>query len=219
LDRLFSISELAREAGVSVRTIRFYINEGLIPPPEVRGRNTLYTEDYLDRIELILRLKEAFLPLREIRQKMQGLSADAVRDLLGKADQVRQSAASSSQRYRKINEAEEEGTPQKEINDEAESAAEYIARILESRNITPRSLNQPQPVPAPAGLRQNQNQLSLSHPAPSSTPAFQPQTTWQRIIIAPGIELHISQPILLEKRAEIQRLIDVAQQLFEAKRA
>ncbi|MCL4562693.1 MAG: MerR family transcriptional regulator, partial [Chloroflexi bacterium] len=55
------IHELARRAGVSVRTIRYYIEEGLLPPPGNLGRYSLYGEEYLDRLELIRQLKAAYL--------------------------------------------------------------------------------------------------------------------------------------------------------------
>lgn len=212
--RFFSIGELAKEAGVSVRTIRFYIDEGLIPPPEVRGRNTLYGEEYLDRIELIRRLKEAYLPLREIRQKMQGLSDDAVRELLGKEVQARQTAI-FPQRFET---AESSSIQQKTVR-EAESAVEYIARILDVHHTPLRNPNQPQPASASASSKQDPDTPNQLHLDPPSAPLFQPQTTWQRIVLAPGIELHVSQPILAEKRTEIQRLINTARQLFESKRA
>lgn len=55
-----SISDLAQSAGVSVRTIRYYVNEGLLPAPEVKGRYTYYSENYIYRLELIDRLKTFF---------------------------------------------------------------------------------------------------------------------------------------------------------------
>jgi DNA-binding transcriptional MerR regulator len=76
------ISELARKANVSVRTIRFYIAEGLLPAPQARGRVSFYDEDALLRLQVIRLLKDAFLPLREIRERLAGLSTGEVRELL-----------------------------------------------------------------------------------------------------------------------------------------
>lgn len=76
------IGELARKANVSVRTIRFYIAEGLLPAPQARGRFTSYDEDALLRLQVIRYLKDAFLPLREIRDRLAGLSTQEVRELL-----------------------------------------------------------------------------------------------------------------------------------------
>lgn len=67
VDSDYQINELAKRAGVSVRTIRFYIDEGLLPAPTNRGRYSTYTDEYLDRLELIRMLKDRFLPLKRIR--------------------------------------------------------------------------------------------------------------------------------------------------------
>ncbi len=82
------ISELARKANVSVRTIRFYIAEGLLPAPQPRGRFSIYDEDALLRLQVIRYLKDAFLPLREIRDRLAGLSTGAVRELLSTLEQT-----------------------------------------------------------------------------------------------------------------------------------
>ena len=52
------ISELADKTGVSNRTIRYYVEEGLLPQPEVRGKYAIFTDDYLHRLELIKALKD-----------------------------------------------------------------------------------------------------------------------------------------------------------------
>lgn len=82
------ISELARQANVSVRTIRFYISEGLLPAPQARGRFASYDEDALLRLQAIRYLKEAFLPLREIRERLAGLSTSEVRQLLADLEKL-----------------------------------------------------------------------------------------------------------------------------------
>jgi DNA-binding transcriptional MerR regulator len=64
------MGELAERAGVSVTTIKFYIREGLLPPPPVKTGRTMayYDQRYLDRLLAIRRLREEhYLPLRVIR--------------------------------------------------------------------------------------------------------------------------------------------------------
>src|SRR4051812_3746748 len=61
-----NLRDLTDAAGVSVRTVRYYISEGLLPPPEGSGPGSAYTAAHLDRLRLIHRLKGAFLPLKEI---------------------------------------------------------------------------------------------------------------------------------------------------------
>jgi DNA-binding transcriptional MerR regulator len=77
-----TLSELTKAADVSVRTVRYYIAEGLLPPPEGSGPGSAYTQGHLDRLRLIQRLKEAYLPLKEIRRRLSGFGDDDVRTLL-----------------------------------------------------------------------------------------------------------------------------------------
>ena len=68
--RYLRIGELADRSGVSVATIKFYIREGLLPPPPVKTGRTMgyYDEAYLERLLLIRKLREEhYLPLRAIR--------------------------------------------------------------------------------------------------------------------------------------------------------
>jgi DNA-binding transcriptional MerR regulator len=67
---LLRIGELAERAGVTVATIKYYIREGLLPPPSVKTGRTMgyYDLAYLDRLRLIRRLREEhYLPVRVIR--------------------------------------------------------------------------------------------------------------------------------------------------------
>lgn len=77
-----SISELAEAAGVTIRTVRYYLAEGLLPPPRLQGRYTVFDQSDLNRLELIRRWKESFLPLKEIRERIITLSNAEVENLL-----------------------------------------------------------------------------------------------------------------------------------------
>ena len=60
----YSISELAREFGITTRTIRFYEEKGLISPLR-EGQKRLYTPADRVRIKLILRGKRVGMTLQE----------------------------------------------------------------------------------------------------------------------------------------------------------
>ncbi|WP_242346809.1 MerR family transcriptional regulator [Anaeromyxobacter terrae] len=63
-----SSGDLARATGNTVRTIRFYEEEGLLKPSVVSdGGHRRYTEDDLERLRLITDLRELGLSLCEIR--------------------------------------------------------------------------------------------------------------------------------------------------------
>jgi DNA-binding transcriptional MerR regulator len=70
----FGIGELSMRVGVTPRTVRYYVAEGLLPPPGGGGQNRVYTEEHLLRLRAIRRLKEAYLPLDEIRRRLSGAS-------------------------------------------------------------------------------------------------------------------------------------------------
>ena len=68
MDADLSSGDLARATGSTVRTIRFYEEEGLLKPAVVSdGGHRRYTEDDLDRLRLISDLRELGLSLCEIR--------------------------------------------------------------------------------------------------------------------------------------------------------
>lgn len=57
-EREFRMSELAAEAGITVRTLRFYRERKLIPPPRREGRIAWYNEHHLARLRTIGALLE-----------------------------------------------------------------------------------------------------------------------------------------------------------------
>jgi DNA-binding transcriptional MerR regulator len=64
-DGLYGITELAREYGISLRTIRFYEDKGLLAPLRINGGRA-YTRRDRVRLGLILRGKAVGMSLSEI---------------------------------------------------------------------------------------------------------------------------------------------------------
>ena len=67
----YSIDELARAASSTVRNVRAYQDRGLVPPPERRGRNGIYTESHLARIRLISQLLDRGYSLANIGELLE----------------------------------------------------------------------------------------------------------------------------------------------------
>ena len=64
----YSSGDLARATGNTVRTIRFYEEQGLVRPAVVsEGGHRRYDEEALEKLRLIADLRELGLPLSEIR--------------------------------------------------------------------------------------------------------------------------------------------------------
>jgi DNA-binding transcriptional MerR regulator len=64
-DELYGITELAQECGISLRTIRFYEDKGLLAPRRINGGRA-YTRRDRVRLGLILRGKAVGMSLAEI---------------------------------------------------------------------------------------------------------------------------------------------------------
>lgn len=72
-----SIGTLAKQAGVSIRTLRFYEEQGLLNPLRDRGNGRrCFRESDLITVQNILLLKEIGLSLREIQQLLASSSPD-----------------------------------------------------------------------------------------------------------------------------------------------
>jgi DNA-binding transcriptional MerR regulator len=66
-EEFYTIGQLARELGVTTRTIRFYEDEGLIAPAR-RGGQRIYGTRERTRLKLVLRGRRLGFPLSEIAE-------------------------------------------------------------------------------------------------------------------------------------------------------
>jgi DNA-binding transcriptional MerR regulator len=66
----YKLEELAAEAGVSPRTVRYYVQRGLLPAPEFRGKDTAYGREHLLRLLAVKQLQQAHMPLDEIQVRL-----------------------------------------------------------------------------------------------------------------------------------------------------
>lgn len=188
IQKKFLINELAKRANTTVRTIRYYTTEGLLPQPEMDGKYAYYGENHLQRLELILKLKDAYLPLREIRQIMLSLSDEEVIQRL-------KEEVNSGMELRQDNLI-------REIKEDPSSALDYISSVINTqakfRSIPPSRSTQPQPrIP----------QTPLPFPE-------QDVENWQRIPLAPGVEIHLKHPSDSDTHHRVQQLISYAKKLF-----
>lgn len=201
VDEELLIHDLAQRAGISIRTIRYYTEEGLLPQPKYQGKYATYTLSYLDRLELIRRLKESYLPLREIREIMNSLSDDEVHQKLG------ESTSPSPQVHSQPLAAQPAERP-------ADKALQYINRLMEdqTRYKTKGTDDKTQPFITP---RQS---LPVSPRfSPENRPVIPSEENWLRISLAPGIELHLRTPLDPQMEYRLRQLISYAQKIFNTR--
>ena len=190
----YQIHELAKKAGISIRTIRFYIDEGLLPTPQVHGRYSVYSDEYLERIELIRLLKNKYLPLREIRNLLLASSQEEIKTIL-----KQERDQEGHQIYPKII-----AEPPQEVS-HSSNALEYVNRVLKR-----------QPTSRPSHVNQVILYNTDEGTARSAKQELLPEEeeTWSLIRLAPGIELHIQKPVEESTRQKLDQLIHFARKLF-----
>jgi DNA-binding transcriptional MerR regulator len=69
-DTRYAIGDLATLGGVSRRTVRYYVQEGLIPAPLGVGRGNHYTAEHLEHLLRVKALQESGQTLDEIRRTL-----------------------------------------------------------------------------------------------------------------------------------------------------
>jgi DNA-binding transcriptional MerR regulator len=77
----WKLTELAKEAGVSPRTVRYYVQRGLLPAPPFKGPDTVYGEEHLLRLKAIRALQAKFLPLDAIQVELARLGPEELKAL------------------------------------------------------------------------------------------------------------------------------------------
>ena len=74
----YAIGDLADLGGVSRRTVRYYVQEGLLPAPFGIGRGNHYGPEHLDHLLRVKALQEAGHTLDEIRRALNGKEVEQI---------------------------------------------------------------------------------------------------------------------------------------------
>ena len=64
----YSIGDFARLTGLTAHTLRYYEKEGLLEPERKSNGQRFYSVRDLEWVTFIKRLKETYMPLKEIKQ-------------------------------------------------------------------------------------------------------------------------------------------------------
>lgn len=228
----YSIGDLAGLAGATARTIRYYVAQGLLPPPVGVGPGAHYTDDHLGRLRLIRRLQRQHQPLSEIRQRLASLGEEDVAALVA-GDVAEEAAppADSALEYLRAVLAARDRTPTPgrvalappqatsgppmpvspaPASMPAPSAAAGPARLLRAfaeKAPPPASAPTPAPGPAPAAP-------ATPETAEPEPPATEQRSQWDRIGLTPNIEIHVRRPLGRLENRRVERLITIARQLL-----
>ena len=198
-----TLEDLATHIGLPLRTLRYYIQEGILQGPDTRGKYASYSQQHLDRLELIQRLKRLRLPLQEIRQLLENMSPEEVSTVRQYQDilklQVEQPVRLNRSEFR---------SPQP-----GSSALDYIHSLERGREnlIALTSVPDSSPSVPPQSVPMTKTKQKFEYQASAG------QENWTRIILREGIELNVRTPMGADEKARIARLIEFARNLFNEK--
>ena len=108
-ERRYSIGDLAREYGVSLRTLRFYEDRGLIHPQR-EGSSRIYSGRDKTRLQMILKGKQLGFTLTEVRDLIgtDTPEGSTVLELALKPDQILSQISHLERQRSEINDAIDE---------------------------------------------------------------------------------------------------------------
>lgn len=201
---LLTIDELAARADVPIRTVRFYIAEGLLPGASTRGKGASYTQEHLDRLQLIRLLVARHLPLAQIHALVTRLPPGEVHAVL-QEEEARTGEVSAH--------AGKPSSPKEYLSALLDQARGYPGHGSSGGSSgsggagsTARRLRDAQPAHSPS-------LASLASPAPLAQ-SSSAQTRWHRWELAPGIELQVRADVARTQQEVIDRVLHAVREVL-----
>jgi DNA-binding transcriptional MerR regulator len=181
----YTLTELADLAGVTARTVRYYISQGLLTVDASPGPGPKYDDTHLARLRLIKRLQREHQPLADIRRQLALLDDTAVLSIA--AEPAPEPPTDSALDYIR------------RITSPTHQASEQGTRYLRAYEPTPHLSQGPMPEATP--------------PTPDQAARLE-RSQWERLSLAPDVELHIRRPLPRSTAKRVDRLIEIARDLL-----
>jgi DNA-binding transcriptional MerR regulator len=181
----YTLTELADLAGVTVRTVRYYISQGLLAVDASPGPGPKYDDSHLARLRLIKRLQREHQPLADIRRQLASLDDAAVLAIA----------------------AEPAPAPP------ADSALDYIRRVTSTSHRTGESAPRYQRAFLATASFDEAPEPTAPPPAPDQATRLE-RSQWERLSLAPDVELHVRRPLPRSTAKRVDRLIEIARDLL-----
>lgn len=197
MEEKFLIQDLEQRTRVSVRNIRYYTDQKLLPPPAYRGKQAYYTGEHLKRIQVIQRLRERHFSISEIRKILYQLDETGLQRLLEYQDSYHSDLDIFTNKKHS-----------QEVNPDPQNTVAYIDYLLGRRPLP--TTNAAMPMKEPPVLMQ-----MASQPRSNSLPRAE---SWERIPLAPGVELHVLQPVNPADQETILLLVETARKAFKKRK-
>lgn len=218
LEPEFDAAQLASQAGVTTRTIHYYVQQGLLRPAGSSGPGPKYNRGHLARLRLIKRLQREHLPLAEIARRLKPLSDEAVEQVLREAGTQPARGSSALEYVRSVLSKSDRRT---RISQDLPALRESFEPLVLANRVAepdaPAASDAGEPLVA--SMRSDAETRLWSRavpasPAPPSSVAGD-RSQWERITLADGIELHIRRPSSRSQQKALERLMTAAREIFQ----
>lgn len=191
----FSLTELADSTGIEARTIRSYIERGLLPNADTRGRGASYSEEHLARLRVIQSLRRARrnIALGDIRILLQQFTPEQIRGLA-------------------------HGSITASVNPINESSIEHDDELTgdeeDGSNEFPRAIDWAVSAKRLTGVERLVSLFREISGRRSSAPQSKFEG-WQRISVTPDVELSIRSDFDANQLASFRELADLLRHLLQ----
>ncbi len=210
--RTYTISELESVTGIRRRTIHFYAQQGLLPAPFGTGGSARYGEEHFLRLVLIREMQNSHLKLSGIREALDAMSIEEMREIAGKTGNssmvwdpmsVERWVTRTYQKNDSVH--TEDSRPGYSVNTEAPGAEEEqpAFSFLDA-------LDKARSREKVHASRSREDAYSNQH----KNQPMKDSVQWERIILADGVELHVRSDRLRRSQRAIARLADFCRRLF-----
>jgi len=210
----YTLQDLVDVSGVTPRTVRYYIAQGLLPSPEGAGLAARYTEGHLARLRLIRQLQREHLPLAEIRTRLAGIDDEAIAALA--AAEPAPPSGSAIDYIRSVLAGQGSTVRARPTAPAAPSAPRAHGSLLKRIAAPLEPSAQLSLTPRARPLMASMAMPDLIEPGTPGAPTPTPdRSQWDRIGLSPDIELHVRRPLSRVQNKQVERLIALARQILE----
>lgn len=208
----YDLNALAARAGVTARTVRYYVQQGLLPKPGHTGPGYRYDEDYLTRLRLIRWWQAQHLPLAEIRKKL---------------DSPAEVEAALLEIRKQLDALQSPAGVEAALNAPISSAIDYVRSVIATPSVARSSVAEPKMVvrAGPMELPHETPSMAKAADIEPSGPRLLPsinlrrgrgdRSQWERIALTEDIELHVRRPLSRHANRRVEKLLDLARRIFE----
>lgn len=190
----YSLKNLADATGIEERTVRSYIERGLLPGAHARGRAATYSKEHLSRLRVIQSLRRARsnIGLSEIRIFLQNLSPEQI-------DRLAAGEISAAPRVIDASIRPDGADSQDAADDDNE-----IPRTIDWET-------------SAAKLTGAERLVGLLREVSGFTPAAPTSKVegWQRIAVTPDVELSVRAEFGADQLAAFRELADLLRHLLQ----